>query len=159
MREFNIMESIVKMAEVTIAIEHETHRALDHAARIVKTEAKEEIGVYQAQAGSFVAWAELAAATKADRLAHGFPENEPLLRTGDLRDSIGHVVEGHEAAVGSNSDIAVYQELGTARIPPRSFLAGAAIRKEAEVVAILGEGVVTGLVGAEVFRRYFPIRE
>src|SRR2546430_4626097 len=59
----------------------------------------------------------------------------PLLETGEMRDSIHHHVDPHEPAgyVGTNNKIAVYQELGTDRIPPRSFLAGAATHKEHEI--------------------------
>ena len=52
-----------------------------------------------------------------------------------MRDSIEHkVISDKEAEIGSNSDIAVIQELGTSTIPARSFLAGAAAH-EAENVA------------------------
>jgi hypothetical protein len=61
------------------------------------------------------------------------------------------------AEVGSNSDIMVYQELGTAHIPPRSILGGAAARKEDEVVKVLGSGVIAALIGEKVFRGSLPI--
>jgi phage gpG-like protein len=53
---------------------------------------------------------------------------DPLLRTGALRDSIRAESDDHRMVVGSNSQIAVYQELGTHNpltgdIPPRPFLA------------------------------------
>jgi phage gpG-like protein len=158
MREFNILESLVKMAEVAMAIEEETHKALERAAKVVEKEAKAEIGHYQKEAEAFPEWAPLAETTLEGFRGHpgkidlGYsPPDNPLLRTGDLRDSIGHTVQGHEAVVGSNSDIAVYQELGTSRgIPPRSFLGGAAVRKVEEVVEILGEGVVSGIVGGKL---------
>lgn len=159
MREFTLAEFVGGIAGMVESVQHETHKALERAARVIEREAKKEIGHYQDEAAPFVGWAELADRTKADRVAQGYPENEPLLRDGTLRDSIGHVVQGHEAAIGSNSDIAVYQELGTGHIPPRSFLGGAAVRKETEVVKIIGEGAVIGLVGAEVVGRYLPVRE
>ena len=138
---------IAFLANAPHEIEEASHRGLEKAARIVEAEAKREIGTYQGQAGPFAAWAELTEATKADRVAKGFTENDPLLRTGDMRDTIGHRVAGHEAVVGSDSDIAVYQELGTSRIPPRSFLGGAAFRKAEEVAQTLGHAAVLGLVG------------
>lgn len=166
MHEFNIMEAIVKMAEVAIAIEHETHKALEHAATLVEKEAKAEVGHYQAEAGPFEAWKPLAETTLEGWRGHpgkvdlGYsPPDNPLLREGDLRESIGHVVHSHEAAIGSSSDVAVYQELGTSRMSARSFLGGAAVRKEGEVVELLGEGVLAGLVGEEVAGRYLPIRK
>jgi phage gpG-like protein len=153
------MDALVTMAEIAIEVEEATHKALERAATVVEKEAQASIGTYQAAAGPFAAWAQLADSTRADKEKLGYsPPDNPLLREGDLRDSIGHVVSGHEAAVGSNSDVAVYQELGTRHMPPRSFLAGSAVRKEGDVVEILGEGAVAALVGAEVASRYLPIR-
>ncbi len=50
--------------------------------------------------------------------------DSPLLETGEMRDSITHEVLPAELAVivGSTDKIAVYQELGTSRIPPRPFI-------------------------------------
>lgn len=64
-----------------------------------------------------------------------------------------------EAYAGSDSDIAVYQELGTNRIPPRSFLGGAALRKEDEAVEVLGERMMMALVGKEVFKGRIRLTE
>jgi len=135
------------MAQSAIA----EHEALRDAALVVQKEAKDAIGHYQETSGPFVAWAELAEVTKADRVAQGYPENEPELRTGELRDSIEYTVGaalfGEQIAeVGSNDDVMVYQELGTEHMPPRSILGGAAARKEKEVVEILGEAVFSALI-------------
>ena len=142
---------VAHLAALTIEVEHEAHHALERAAIIVETEAKDSMGEYQVAAGPFAAWAELADATKADRVAQGFPENEPELRTGGLRDSIQHQVRisgaGGEAHVGSDSQIMVYQELGTSRMPPRSILGGAAFRKADEVRDVVGGGVVAVIEG------------
>lgn len=80
-----------------------------------------------------------------------------------MRDSIERRIEQSgflgvtEGAVGSDSDIAVYQELGTAKMPPRSFLGGAAFRMAEEVAEALGAGVVAALVGKEVHNGSMPI--
>ena len=147
MTDMTLTGFIAHLAHAQHDIEHATHAGLERAARIVEAEAKAEIGSYQQAAGPFAAWAELADTTKADRVAAGFGENDPLLRTGELRDSIGHVVRDNEAVVGSDSDIAVYQELGTSRIPPRSFLGGAAFRKAEDVANVLGASAVATLIG------------
>lgn len=128
--------------------------AMERACQVVEHEAREEIGSYQGAAAPFPAWAELADSTKADRVRQGFPENDPLLRTGEMRDSIGHSVVATgvgtvEGTVGSTSQIAVYQELGTDRIPPRSFLGGALMREEAVVVKILGDAAHWALTGGK----------
>lgn len=159
----SIADAIAKLGEMTIAVNEAQHAIMTRACRVVQREAKAEIGHYQEQAGWMVAWADLADSTKADRVRKGYPEDEPLLREGDLRDSIEIAVRDRliggetHGAVGSNSDIAVYQELGTSRIPPRSFLGGAAFRKSEEVAELLGSEVVTALVGRNVWRGRLPI--
>lgn len=140
---------IEHMARMTVTMHEAEHLALDRAARIVKAEAKREIGHYQDEAGPFQKWAELADSTKRQRARLGFPENEPLLRTGEMRDSIEHRVGDREAVVGSDSEIAEYQELGTQKIPPRSFLGGAAFRKAEDVAKELGRSVTMALVGQQ----------
>lgn len=50
----------------------------------------------------------------------------PWLRTGELRDSIGHQSDTSVLIVGSTSQVAVDQELGTRFIPPRPFFASTA---------------------------------
>lgn len=151
MMEFSLTGFAAHLGRLVIAEAIETEHALETVARIVEKEAKAEIGHYQSAAGPFVAWAELADSTKEDRAKHGFPENDPLLRTGEMRDSIEHTVHGHEADIGSNDDKAVWQELGTATIPPRSFLGGAAFRKEHEVVEHIGADTFAYLCGASVY--------
>ena len=134
------------LAGAQARIDEATHRGLERA-RIVEREAKSEIGSYQGAAGPFGAWPELAESTQADRVALGFSANDPLLRTGEMRDSISHEVGDKEAVVGSSDERAVWQELGTRTIPPRSFLGGAAFRKAEEVANVLGHAAVMGLVG------------
>ncbi|HEV2700470.1 MAG TPA: hypothetical protein VGV09_02480, partial [Steroidobacteraceae bacterium] len=108
--------------KATITLEGTIHEGLEHVGKRIEATAKKEIGTYQPEVGQFPAWAPLAESTMADRVAQGFPADEPLLRTGELRDSISHEVRGHEVAIGSTSDVMVFQELGTSRIPPRPVL-------------------------------------
>jgi hypothetical protein len=74
-----------------------------------------------------------------------------LLETELMHDSIEYTVikSDHEAEIGSNLDRAVFQELGTSKVPPRSFLGMAAVHKEAEVVKILGKGVHAAMTGGQ----------
>lgn len=122
---------------------------LEEAAKIVEATAKEEIGRYQPAIGEFEAWPELADSTKKDRVYQGFTENDPLLRTGALRESISHIPElitmdgdSMEATIGSTSDIMVWQELGTKTIPPRPVLGPAALRNEGKIQEIIGEAAI-----------------
>jgi HK97 gp10 family phage protein len=79
----------------------------------------------------------------------------PLLETGKMRASIEWSTshDGLEGHVGSNSDIAVFQELGTSRIPPRPFLARALHHKTDEIVKMAGMrhcGMITTNLKTEV---------
>lgn len=135
------------------------NESLEAACVILESETKKEFGVYQQEAGVFDEWAELAASTKRQRLALGYTENEPLLRSGKLRDSITHEVEGLEAAVGSDMLIAVWQELGTWIIPPRPFLGPAAYRNQEQIKALIGLALVYGVLGKEMIYPPFILRD
>jgi HK97 gp10 family phage protein len=151
MKSFDSFGGLAKHLLETVVAQHEMQqKGLEKAARVVEKRAKEKIGEYQDQVGPFIAWPELADSTKADRLRKGFSEDEPLLRTGAMRDSIEHMVVDNAAYVGSNSDIAVFQELGTSKMPPRSFLGGALAEKTDDVCEIIGESTYNALIGKDV---------
>jgi HK97 gp10 family phage protein len=147
MREFNSISSFVAhlvamQAAETLAL----HNALKKCATAIEKTAKTEIGTYQGDVGPFPGWVELADATKEDRVAQGYTENDPLLRSGELRDSIDKEITGLEACVWSTSDVMVYQELGTPNIPPRPVLGPAAIHNKELIEKTLGQAVVAGLL-------------
>jgi hypothetical protein len=154
-----LLELAAKLGEIALQQHEMEHRALEKVGKLVEKRAKEKIGEYQAQAGPFIEWAELAEFTKADRIKQGFPEDEPLLRTGAMRDSIEHVVIDSEVQVGSDSDIAVYQELGTSKIPPRSFLGGAVADELPAIMDIIGDSAVAALIGGGVAQRRLSIKD
>ena len=70
----------------------------------------------------------------------------PWLRSGALRDSIGHDADDGAAVIGSSSPVAVFQELGTMRDSPRPFLAPAAEQGGEEAARLVGAAI------AEMFR-------
>lgn len=145
-KEFDGLAGFIQhLAAAELALHAASHRALDAAAKIVEEDAKQRIGHYQDEAGPFVGWVELADSTKADRAAKGFSENDPLLRTGELRESISREVTSEEAVIGSTSDIAVYQEVGTDKIPPRPFLGAAAFSNKEKILKILGGSMMHAL--------------
>jgi phage gpG-like protein len=78
--------------------------------------------------------ARLQASTE-ENLSHppGASHAMPWQRTGALRDSIAASVEADAVVVGSTSIVAVAQELGTAILPPRPFLAPGA--RDGEAIA------------------------
>ena len=104
---------------------------IEKACRMVEKEAKAAIGTYLFE------WPPL----KPETVARKAKGDTPLLETGELRDSIEHVVgrEGTEVVgyVGTNNPIAKYHELGTRTFPPRSFLGEAAMRQEHKILAMM----------------------
>ena len=122
------------------AIEHDMHdlgpAIVARACQLVAAEAKRVIGE------GYADWPAL----KPETLARKF-YNTPLLETGEMRASIEWHAEGLHGEVGSNNDKAVWHELGTSRIPPRSFLAGAAQHMGPQVEAMAHKAVVAVLLG------------
>lgn len=149
MKTFNPKQFAEHLAKLAVTEVVALQAGLKGAAKLVEKEAKAEIGHYQPAMGSFQAWPELADSTKADRVRQGYTENDPLLRSGELRDSYKSEVNGYEAVIGSESDIALWQELGTSRIPARSVLGTAAFKNKNKIRAILGTAAVSGLIGEE----------
>ncbi|MCO4875786.1 phage virion morphogenesis protein [Paraburkholderia caribensis] len=124
------------------------HAALERVAEHIEKDAKERIGHYNGAVGPFAAWAPLAPSTMQDRASKGYPADEPLLRTGELRDSIGKEVTHDEAVIGSDSDVAVAQELGTIDIPPRSFLGAAGAAALPMIQREFGMAIVSAVKGS-----------
>lgn len=127
--------------------ERAVEEGLKKAIRIPLEEARNEIGHYQSAAGPLGAWPSLAQSTKDDRARHGYPEDEPLLRDGTLRDAVESNVADGEAAIGVASRmvgdgkrsvdigiVAEVQEMGDRHVPARSFLGGAMVRTADEAV-------------------------
>lgn len=65
----------------------------------------------------------------------------PALRTGALRASITQHADASGAVIASISPVAVHQEFGTARIPPRPFLAPAAQRHADDAAALIAAAI------------------
>jgi hypothetical protein len=123
------------------AIEHDMHELgpaiVAKACKMVCDEAKRVIGGYDYD------WPQL----KPETIARKMLGNSPLLETGEMRASIEWQAHGLEGAVGSNNDKAVWQELGTSRIPPRSFLVGAAKEMEEKIHKMAARAVVAVMLG------------
>jgi len=148
MKEFNSFGAFAAhLAAVTVETGIAEHECLEQAARIIEKSAKEKIGQYQSEAGPFAAWAELADSTKADRVQQGYSENDPGYRSGEMRESIEHVVVGREAHIGSNDDHLVWFEFGTDKQPPRSVLGGAAFESAPAIVELVGMEMYSVLSG------------
>lgn len=150
MRDLTMLEMVTKLAEAEVMIHVNARKALDRVGTRIEKTAKAEFGHYQDAVGPFPEWAELAESTMAERGRLGYPENEPLLRDGTLRDSISHEVEQLEVTVGSTSEIAEYHEFGTSKMPPRPFMGPALVNNHDKIIEELGGAVVKGMVGQTV---------
>jgi phage gpG-like protein len=132
--------SILEFVAKTKAIEHDmkevSHAIVARACEMVCAEAKRVIGE------GYFFWPALSPETLAHKMM-----NTPLLETGELRESIGWTAEGNEGHVGSNNDKAVWHELGTSKIPPRSFLMGAAMHMEPAIHAMAARAVMAVMLG------------
>ncbi|MEI9744660.1 phage virion morphogenesis protein [Enterobacter ludwigii] len=144
MKELSLSDLAKAFTSVGPRIHTALEAGLEVVAKTIEEEAKEEIGVYQPAVGPFDAWAPLAESTKADRVRQGYSEDDPLLRSGELRDSISHRVMGLAAVVGSTDDKAVWQEYGTDRIPPRPFIGPAYVKSFHKITEMVGFAVTRG---------------
>lgn len=135
LREF--ADHLVKCAAVMPRLEE---RALRISGSRLARISRGYIGEYQNFSGPFQAWKPLAVSTLLGgvsptgyhykgKIELGYaPPDNPLLRTGELRDSIGFQLAGRTLTIGSADPVAVYQEFGThdtakhRAIPPRPFI-------------------------------------
>lgn len=150
MREFHSFGAMAEqLAKLSLEGEAVTHELAEKGAKLIQRDAREKLGHYQNAAGPFNAWSELADSTKEDRVNKGFPENEPLLRTGQLQESIDTHVERNEAMVGSMDPIALWQECGTddGHIPPRPFLGAAAFESKPKLAVICANTLIAWISG------------
>ncbi len=94
------------------------------------------------------------AARMAARVRDGLSEppgaaghDEPWLQGGALRDSVGSQANGLQAVVGSSDPAAIPQEMGTAHMPARPFLAPVAAGMGGEVARDVAKAMVAALKG------------
>lgn len=127
--------------------------ALERIAQKVEDTAKAEFGVYQPATGGFPAWPELADSTQDERVKAGYSADEPLLRSGETQASISHEVEGLEAVVGSTSDVMVFHEFGTSKMPARPVIGPAAFRNRDWIQRLAAAAVVAGFIGEDVIHQ------
>lgn len=122
MKEFKSLELFGKHIEkLILKFPIYEKAAANFAGKALQKEAKDKIGHLQD------GWKPLAESTKRDKEKQEYVFNadyNPLYRTGELRDSIHYVfnIESKTLFLGSDSEIMVYQELGTRYIPPRPVL-------------------------------------
>lgn len=137
----NLAAAAAFFAAIGERTEHARHEGVERAAKLIEAKAKAVLGTYDYD------WPELADATQEERVRQGFTANEPELRSGKLRDSIGHVVDGNRAVVGSTEMTAVYAELGTSRSPPRPIFVPTVLQNRDEIKKEIGAPFHAALVG------------
>ncbi len=145
--ELSLRDMAIKMAELAVIEVTALHNGLDRAAQLIEKTAKAEIGTYQDEAGPFPAWAPLSDATETEKAKSGYPVDSPLLRTGEMRDSIKHETDGLEAIVGATDKKMEYHEFGTNTIPARPVIGPAAYRNKEKIKKLLGTAAVEGILG------------
>jgi hypothetical protein len=132
-----MLERAIAAAPAELAI------GLEKVGQLAESIAAELPGHYQP------GWPELAESTLKDKEAKGFPVPSPLKRTGEMAESYRKEVDpvALELVIGSPSKIALYQEMGTSRIPPRP-VCGPALRNSipyaAEVFGKIAISLLTG---------------
>jgi hypothetical protein len=131
MKLLTLLEAFAKFAEAS----HHMHVAgpliVEEACRMVAREAKRVLGTYDYGRKKL----KLSTVSRKGK-------DTPGVNTGEMRDSIQWTAKGLEGQVGSNSQKAVWFELGTKNQPPRSFLVGAVRSKGRSIRKMAGQTVV-----------------
>lgn len=111
---------------------------LDAIGKLVAGRARAKFGIYQD------GWEPLAQYTMDERVYLGFTPNDPLLRTGGLRDSIGYDADLVKVTIGSTHDFMVHHEYGTRTHPARPVLVPA-VRESLPEILALARGMVVAV--------------
>jgi HK97 gp10 family phage protein len=138
-------EFVAQLALVKVMEAKAERDAVRRGVEMIAQEAKDIIGT------EYAGWPELADSTVARKQAKGqtgrISATDPEFATGELRASIGSQAEGLTGAAGTADPVAVYQEYGTSRMPPRSIFASAGHRKAIEVANAMGNIVAEAIAG------------
>jgi phage gpG-like protein len=148
MKTLSLLGAVAEFSAMKIELDAIEHAVIVRACQLVCEAARDAIGKEHDY------WPALQPETVAERLRAGYAADQPLLRTGELKNSISWRAEGLTGLVGSDNDKAVYHELGTSSIPPRPFLVPAAQQMEHRIVDMAGRAAAAviggrGLHGSE----------
>ena len=132
-------EFTAQMTRLRLEIEEAAVIGLHEAAEIIKTEAQAWIGE------DHETWDPLAESTLKEKAAAGYEVPKPLLRTGELRDSIKIETQGLNAEIGTDHFLGPIHEHGTQHVPPRPFLGPALMSKGNEAVAVIEASIARAI--------------
>ena len=145
------------LARLPVVIGVAEKGGLGEAAALLRDRAKATLGTYQADAGPFEAWRKLAPSTQAERSLQGYTPDDPLLRSGALRDSIqSEVTDDPLGRVFTDNEHAAEMEFGTVRSPPRSFMGATAFVHGEEAAAKVGTAVTGAFAGKPIVTKAEP---
>lgn len=149
MKEFGSLRAFSRHLQGLAATGPAVTNHLGHeAGEVVKAAAHAKFGEYQDGVGGWPAWANLAERTVEERLRLGFTPDDPLLRSGELRDSVTISQDGETTVVGSANSVMLWQETGTDRgIPPRPVLGPAAFESRPKWSLAIAAGVAAWVAG------------
>jgi HK97 gp10 family phage protein len=135
-------------------------RALNEAAKLIKQDARAQIGHYQDEVGAYPAWAPLAESTEEEKARIGAPADAPLDREGDLKKSFRSNFEGDDSViVGSTDPVMEYHEFGTFKMPPRPVLGPALLKNIDAIQALVGASAVDAIVSGQRLGYRFSVRD
>jgi HK97 gp10 family phage protein len=158
-QEFQSLEAFaLHIVMVEAAWRTQRKAALNEAAKIIKKDAREQIGEYQPAAGNYPEWAPLAESTEDEKARLGAPPDAPLYRFGDLQKSFRSTPVGHdEVIVGSTDPNMEWHEFGTNKMPPRPVLGPALFKNIEDIRALLaGAAMDTIVSGQRMGYRFSP---
>jgi phage gpG-like protein len=94
-------------------------------------------------------WPELSPEYEAAKVKAGYEADAPLLRTGEMRDSITHSIslDGNSATIGTDDQKMVWHELGTDRMPPRPVMSPAGAHSAPRIVHMATKAAVAWVAG------------
>lgn len=124
---------------------------LDQVMAHIEASARRKVGRYQDAVGPFPAWPELSDAYEAEKVAAGYPDEAPLLRTGQMVASFGHETDrmALEGVAGAKDETMVFHEFGTKDMPARPVWGPALFEDKALIQRLVGAAATAGMIGAD----------
>ncbi len=114
----------------------EVRSLMAHLANHTWTQVWMKFGSYEINSGvgPYQAWPQLAQVTQDDRVSLGYTPNDPLVRSGELRESVKYKSGWRWAEVGTNNKVMLYHELGSSdgRHPPQRAIFGPVLLENEE---------------------------